>query len=126
MSQSNAEIARQGFAAIARGDLDAIVEFLDPAVKWHAGNPQDGCQNRGQALDWIRGRGERGSGPLPELVQVVQAGDRVAVVMQAPASADEPEPQRFANLATFRDGRVVEMVHYDNADDALAALGPAD
>lgn len=124
MPQSNAEIARQGFAAIARGDFDAITEFLDPDVKWHGGNPGDGCQNRKQTLAWMRGRPQRRAGPLPELVDVVQARDSVVVIMQPPASADDPEPQRTANLATFRDGKVVEMVHYDDAADALAALGP--
>jgi ketosteroid isomerase-like protein len=126
MPPSNAEIARQGFAAIARGDFDAIAEFLDPDVKWHAGDQEAGCQNRKQALAWIRGRGQRRAGPLPELVDVVEAGDRVVVVMQPPASAEDPAPQRTANLTTFRDGRVVEMVHYDDAAAALAALGSAD
>ena len=125
MPQSNADIARQGFAAIERGDVDAIAEFLDPHVKWHGGDPQDGCQNRSQALAWIRGRPQRGAGPMPDLVDVVDAGDRVVVVMQPQATADDPEPQRSANLATFRNGRVVEMVHYDNADDALAAVRPS-
>lgn len=120
---SNADIARQGFAAIARGDFDAITEFLDPEVKWHGGNPADGCQDRGQALAWIRGRGGRTSEPLPELVDVVEAQDRVVVVMQPHPTDDDPQPRRTANLATFRDGRAVEMVHYDDAADALAALG---
>lgn len=121
---TNADIAREGFAAIARGDFDAINEFLDPDVKWHAGNPSDGCQNRGQALAWIRGRGQRTAGaPVPELVDVVQEGDRVVVVMQPHPSDDDPQPQRTANLTTFRDGKVVEMVHYDDAAQALAALG---
>jgi ketosteroid isomerase-like protein len=122
---SNADIARQGFAAIARGDFDAILEFLDPEVKWHGGPAADGCQNRKQALAWIHGRGDRRAGPMPELVDVVEAGDRVAVIMQPAASADDPQPQRTANLASFRDGRVVEMVHYADAADALAALGSA-
>jgi ketosteroid isomerase-like protein len=123
---SNADIARAGFAAIARGDVDAITEFLDPEVKWHGGNPADGCQGRKQTLAWMRGRGDRGAGPMPELVDVVTAGDRVAVIMQAAPSGADPQPRRIANLATFRDGRVVEMVHYDDAAAALAALGPTD
>jgi ketosteroid isomerase-like protein len=122
----NADIARAGFAAIARGDFDAVSEFLDPEVKWHGGSPADGCQNRKQALAWIRGRGDRRAGPVPELVDVVAAGDRVAVIMQPGPTGGDPEPHRTANLATFRDGRVVEMVHYADAAEALAALGPAD
>ena len=120
---SNAEIARQGYAAIARGDYDAVTEFLDPNVKWHGGNPADGCQNREQALAWMRGRGNRRAGPLPELIDVVQSGDRVVVVMQDPPSDDDPDPVPTANLTTFRDGRAIEMVHYDEVADALAALG---
>jgi ketosteroid isomerase-like protein len=119
----NADIARAGFAAIARGDSDAITDFLDPDVKWHGGSPADGCQNRKQALAWI---GERKAGPVPELVDVVAAGDRVAVIMQPAPSGEDPGPRRTANLATFRDGKVVEMVHYADAAEALAALGPAD
>lgn len=124
MSMGNADIARQGFAAIARGDYDAVSAFLDPEVKWHGGNPADGCQNRQQALAWIRGRGDRRAGPLPELVDVVESGDRVVVILQPAASDEDPDPQRTANLTTFRDGRVVEMVHFDDAAAALAALGP--
>jgi ketosteroid isomerase-like protein len=121
---SNSALARQCFAAIARGDVDAITEFLDPDVKWHGGNAADGCQNRNQTLAWIRGRGGRRPGPLPELVDVVESGDRVVVIMQPPAVDQGPRPRRTANLATFRDGRVVEMIHYDDAAAALAALGP--
>jgi ketosteroid isomerase-like protein len=121
---SNADIARQGFAAIASGDFDAVSEFLDPDVKWHGGNPADGCQNRKQALTWLGGRGGRKAGPVPELVDVVEAGDRLVVIMQPAPSDEDPQPPRTANLATFRDGRVVEMVHYDDATEALAALGP--
>jgi len=28
-----------------------------------------------------------------------------------------------ANLTTFRDGKVIEMVHYPDLEDALAAAG---
>jgi ketosteroid isomerase-like protein len=123
---SNADTARAAFAAIARSDFDALGELLHPDVKWHGGNVADGCQNRNQALAWIRGRGARNAGPLPELVDVLEAGDRLVVVMQPAPSDEDPEPRQTANFATFRDGKVVEMVHYDDAADALAALGPAD
>ena len=41
MSESNVELARGGYEAIMRGDLDAIGELLDPDVKWHGGDPCD-------------------------------------------------------------------------------------
>lgn len=119
---NNADTAIAGLQAVARGDFDAIAGLLDPEVKWHGGNPADGCQNRAQALAWMRGRGDRNVGPLPELVGVHEVGDRVLVIMQPAPSDEDPAPQRTANLATFRDGRVVEMVHFDDADLALAEL----
>jgi ketosteroid isomerase-like protein len=125
MADSNSELARRGFAAIARGDFDAIAELLDPDVTWHGGDPtaEGACTSRNQALAWMRNAQRRRGGPLPELVDVVEAGDRVVVVMQAPSSPGDPAPPRSANLATFRNGKVVEMVHYPDAADALATLG---
>ena len=121
MQPSNCELARQGFAAAARGDFDVIAQLLDPDVKWHGGDPTaaGSCQNRRQALEWIRAAPARRGGPLPELVDVVEAGpDRVVVILQ-PAGAPTPT----ANLTRFRDGKVVEMVHFDDPAAAFAAAG---
>jgi ketosteroid isomerase-like protein len=120
MTESNAELARRGYEAALRGDLDAIREFLDPDVKWHGGDSSapGACHNREQALDYMRkARSRRGVG---ELVDVVEAGDKVVVIMRPPSERDE-EAALSANLTTFRDGKVIEMVHYENPEDALAA-----
>ena len=42
--------------------------------------------------------------------------------MRPPSGEGEPAALS-ANLTTFRDGKVVEMVHYANPEDALAAAG---
>jgi ketosteroid isomerase-like protein len=116
MSQSNVEAARRGFEALLRGDLDAIGELLDPEVKWHGGDPTaaGSCQNRDQALTFMRQSEVVRAGRV-ELVDVVDAGDKVVVIMR-PASGEQ-----VANVTTFRHGKVVEMVHFPNVDDALAA-----
>ena len=36
---------------------------------------------------------------------------------------DGEPPWRAANLSTFRDGKVVEIVHYPDPEEALAAVG---
>ena len=46
----------------------------------------------------------------------------VAGVQMIPRDYDEAAAL-VANLTTCRDGKVVEIVHYPNADDALAAAG---
>jgi ketosteroid isomerase-like protein len=121
MSETNVETARLGFEAALNGDIGAIAELLDPDVKWHGGDPAaaGSCQNRDQALAFMREsaviRGARF-----ELVDVVGVGDKVVVVIRPPSEGDVPAAP-IANLTTFRDGKVVEMVHYPNPDDALAA-----
>jgi ketosteroid isomerase-like protein len=124
MSETNAELARRGFQAAAVGDFDTIAVLLDGDVKWHGGDPSaaGACQNRGQALEFMR-RAHR-QGRLGELVDVVAAGDKVIVVMRPP-SQDGKQPTPVANLTTFRAGKVVEMVHYPSPEDALKAAGIA-
>jgi ketosteroid isomerase-like protein len=118
MSEELVELARRGYEAVRRGDFDTVREFLDPDVKWHGGNPSDGCQNRKQALAWIR-RADRG--PIGDLVDVIDAGDRVVVIMRR--TGDDCQPELIANVTTFRDGKAIEMVHYPDPDDARRAAG---
>jgi ketosteroid isomerase-like protein len=106
-SESNVEIARRGYEAIARGDVDAIADLLDSDVKWHGGDPSwsGACHNRAEALDIMRRRTiRRGVGGV------------------RPRSATGEAPL-VANLTTFRDGKVIDMVHYPDPADALAAAG---
>jgi ketosteroid isomerase-like protein len=119
VAETNVERARRGFEAARRGDIDTISELLDPEVKWHGGDPSatDSCHNRSEALHVMRRASGRGLG---ELVDVVEAGDQVVVIMRPKSDPGEPAPL-VANLTTFRDGRVIEMVHYPNPDAALAA-----
>jgi ketosteroid isomerase-like protein len=120
--ETNVELARRGFEAALVGDFDAIGALLDRDVKWHGGDPSapGSCQNRAQALEFMRRAGEHG--PLGELVDVVGAGDRVVVIMR-PRRQDSKQAPLVANLTTFRGGKVTEMVHYPNPEDALAAAG---
>jgi ketosteroid isomerase-like protein len=120
MPEENVETVKRGFEAALRGDLDAIGEILDPEVKWHGGDPSapGACTNRREALAFIQ-QSDVIRGGRFELVDVVGAGDRVVVLIRPPGGGDS---DLVANLVTFRDGKVVEMVHYANDAEALAAL----
>ena len=123
MANGNVELARRGFAAALRGDLAAISELLDPEVTWHGGDPSaaGSCRNRDQALKFMR-QSEVIRGGRFELIDVGGAGDTVIVIMRPPSDGPEPAAP-VANLTKFRDGKVIEIVHYPNAADALAAAG---
>jgi ketosteroid isomerase-like protein len=122
VTEANVELARRGYEAALRGDLDAVREFLDPEVRWHGGDPSapGACRNREQALEFMRqARSHRGIG---ELVDVIDAGEKVVVIMR-PQSEDGEQAALSANLTTFRDGKAVEMVHYPTPESAFAAAG---
>jgi ketosteroid isomerase-like protein len=121
MTATNVELARTGFEAVVTGDFEAIGVLLDPDVKWHGGDPSaaGSCQNRGQALEFIRQAYNRGR--LGELVDVVGVGEKVVVVMRPSQPGDGAA--LVANLTTFRAGKVTEMVHYPSVEDAFAAAG---
>jgi ketosteroid isomerase-like protein len=120
--KTNVELARLGFEAASVGDFDAIGALLDSDVRWHGGDPSavGACRNRGQALEFMRRAYEHGR--LGELVDVVGAGNKVVVIMRPPPEGSKPRIL-VANLTTFQSGKVIEMVHYPNPDDALAAAG---
>ena len=120
MSDTNVQLARRGYEAMLAGDLDAVAELLDPGVSWHGGNPDDSvaCHGRREAMAFMRQARARGG--VGELVDLIDAGDRVVVVMRLPPEVGGPR-ELIANLATFREGKVIEMVHYPNPDDAIAA-----
>jgi ketosteroid isomerase-like protein len=122
MAETNADVARRGYEAVARGDIDAIEDFLHPEVKWHAGDPDaiGACRNREQVLGYLRDARIRRR--IGELVEVIDAGENVVVIMRSPAG-DGRQSRLTANVTTFRDGKAVEMVHYPDPDDARAAAG---
>ena len=122
MSSANVEIARRGFEVMKRGEISQIDELLDEDVKWHFGDPtaEGACRNRRQALAFMQ-RPERR--PLGELVDVIDAGDRVVVIIQPPPEEDGRPAELHAQVTTFRNGRVTEMVGYLSVQAALAAAG---
>jgi ketosteroid isomerase-like protein len=120
VSKDNVEVVRRGYEAVARGDIEAIRELLDPAVKWHGGDPSapGACQNSDEVVAFMRAAAHRGG--VGELVDVIDAGSKVVVILR-PRSAEGEEGELRANLTTFRDGKVVEMVAYASPEEALGA-----
>jgi ketosteroid isomerase-like protein len=123
--ESNLELVRRGFDAASRGDIDAVAGLLHDDVRWHgAGDEDGGCQNRAQTLRWMREGISRGV--RVELVGARELPDgRVLLRLQrtAPREGETEVPPPHAQILSFRDGKIAEMVVYPTAEEAAAAAG---
>jgi ketosteroid isomerase-like protein len=107
--------------ALAAEDLSAFTELLDPAVTWGApGARNPSCKNRNQVLAWYqRGRdaGVRGS-----VHDVEVLGDRLLVSMSVRGTEGARDRGGAAlrfQLLTVRNGKVVDIVGFDDKAEAL-------
>jgi ketosteroid isomerase-like protein len=109
-------------SALEDGDLRSFADLLDPRVTWGApDDPSPACQSRRQVLAWYE-RG-RDAGVRARVTEVVVRGDRIVVGLAVSgnraADGDAPENARWQVL-TVRQGRVVDIVGFEERDVALA------
>jgi len=131
MSEENVEVLRRGYEAFARGDLDYVLDQLDPDVDWHpAIAPILGVETvRGREAvrrfftrDLFVGFDRFRAEPL----SFEDRGDFVLVMVRyigrGESSGIEMD-QRFATLYELRDGKAVTMRDYSTRRQALEAAG---
>lgn len=118
-------LARQVRGALDGGDLSGFSELLDPDVTWGApGAESPACQNRNQVLRWYQKGQEAGVGAV--VCDVTVHGDRILVSMTVRGSGAAENRGGAAlrwQVLSVRRGRVVEIVGFDDHDDARALLG---
>jgi ketosteroid isomerase-like protein len=131
MSQQNVEIVRAGFAAFARGDLDAVLDRCDPDVEWApaiapilgvvAVRGRDALrrfftQDIAEGLDEFRA----------EPVSFEDLGDSVLVLSRysgrGGSSGMEIE-QTFWTVYMLRNGKIASMRDFGSREEALEAAG---
>jgi ketosteroid isomerase-like protein len=132
MAEENLEVLRAGYEAFARGDVDDVLERLDPEVDWHpAIAPILGVDTmRGREAvrrfltrDLFEGFDQFRAEPL----SFEDLGGGFALVMVRYAGRGESSgiemDQTFATLYEMRDGKTVSMRDYPTREEALAAAG---
>jgi ketosteroid isomerase-like protein len=131
MSEENVEILRRGFKEFARGDLDAMLERMDPDVDWQPANaPILGVETiRGrEALrefftrDLLEGFDEFRAEPL----DYEDLGDAVLVTVRYTARGESTGleiDQITPSLYRFQGGKIVSMRDYFTRSEALEAAG---
>jgi ketosteroid isomerase-like protein len=132
MSEENLNIARQGYEAFNRGDIDAVLSIMDPNIEWQEpdveGLPFRGTHHGPEAVaNNVFGLvEEHWDGLHVEAEEFLDAGDRVIVLgrFQGTGKAtgrtlDAP----YAHVWTLRDGRLVHFRNYTDTANFLQALG---
>ncbi len=129
MSQENVEGVRQGFEAMNRGDLDGLLDMLDPDIVWHQpADLPDAVVAHGHAglMDIMQRWLEEWDEYSVELEELIDAGDRVVVVQRirgkGKGSGVETE-MREAHVYKIRERRPVEAWQYRTKEEALEAVG---
>ncbi|MGH2952365.1 MAG: nuclear transport factor 2 family protein [Solirubrobacterales bacterium] len=131
MSEENVKQVRSGYEAFARGDVDAVLELLDPDVDWHpAIAPILGVETmrgteavrRFLTRDLFEGFDQFRADPL----SFEDLGDFVLVMVRYTGRGESSGielDQRFATLYELRDGKTVTMRDYSTREEALMAAG---
>lgn len=115
------ETVRSAFACALRGDLGAVSRLLAEDVRWHAaGFETGGCQNRDQALEWMRQA--LALGRAVEVVDVrAMDEERVLVLLQRTPQEEDEVPDPHGQIVRFRGDEIAEIIVYPSPEDAVKA-----
>ena len=129
MSREHVDLARKGYEAFARGDLDGVLDMMDPDIEAH--NPvevPEASVHRGREAvrrDWEQAI-ELFDDFSIEVEDYLDAGDELVVFLRyrarARGSAAEIDTP-MAHVLTFREGRAIRLRQYLDRDQALEAAG---
>ncbi len=128
MSEENVKAIRAGFAALGRGDLDALVDLYDEDAVFET--LLLGTHHGKEAIRRIHQENlANQSGYTVEPVEMIDAGDKVVTVVQSggagPVSKISLDDQ-FAFVHTMRDGLILREQTFRNREEALDAAGVSD
>ncbi len=130
MSQENIELARRGFEAINRGDIDTVLELVHPRVELLpslvGGVEQTRFHGREGYRTWFEQQFETYDHVSFELHAFRAVRDQVVALyttrVRGRQSGIEFESPG-ATVLTFREGLVVRQVGYQDHEEALDAVG---
>jgi uncharacterized protein len=129
MSQENVETLRAGYEAVNRGDYDAFVQILDPAIEWKAPDrtPFAGTYHGHEAVkELLRTYLEAFDDLHVEPEEFFDANDRIVVFIQETARGKGSGVEvaiRVGHLFTMREGKAVRFEYFPEREKALEAAG---
>jgi ketosteroid isomerase-like protein len=119
---------RSVYAAINRGDLEAIGGLVAPGFEWHPnpGELDPGVRRDREAIDRLRDFVAAFDDFRTDVEQLVELDDRVVVAVchrGTPSGAPGSVERREAHLWAFAEDRPVSLREYPTLAEALDAAG---
>jgi len=130
MCNENEWIVREAFLAYDRGDVDRMMDFVDPDLEWthldpSLGNSQLRTDHGRRELENALRR-QLDLGLRAEVEEVIAAGEHVMLVMRTPAVDEyrhQQDHDRTYDVATVRDGLIVELRACRDRGEARSLAG---
>jgi ketosteroid isomerase-like protein len=132
MSRADVEFLREGYEALARGDVETFTSLsqdrLGPEFEFH--HVWDGRVLRGfeGTMEWISDTRDTWEDYSQEVEELIELGDEVVVVLRISArggGSGVPVAQELAVLWTFEDGKAILARSFTSREEALGAAGVA-
>jgi ketosteroid isomerase-like protein len=126
----NVALIRRTYARYAIGEVDAILDIVDPDLKWTFLDPSEAepepqiCHGRHELAHALER--QRSQGLRSQLEEVIGNGDRVVVITRTPGLDDLRARQandRNVDVLTVQSGRVVAIRACRTREEALALAG---
>ena len=131
MPGENIDIVKRGYAAWNRGDIEAVLELVDPHFEWHEAAEVPGRSavfTREQFQSYLLSLERLWETFRLEPLELRAAGDDVLVEVRERArgrASGAEVTQRFVHVWTIRGGRARRMRAYLDKGEALRSVGIA-
>ena len=132
MSHENVEAFKRGLEAGNRGDVETLLEQLDPEVEWHSalhallGGEQTVFRGHEGVREMLRDLNEAFGEIHIEISEIRDLGNRLVAIgrnrARGKASGIETETP-FALVTEVKDGKTVSVRGYLDPKQALEAVG---
>ena len=132
MSQENVEAFKRGLEAGNRGDVETLLEELDPEVEWHSalhallGGEQTVFRGHDGVREMLRDLNEAFGEIQIEISEIRDLGERIVAIghlrLRGRESGAELESP-IAYVAQYRNGKVIRLDDYLDHQEALEAAG---
>jgi ketosteroid isomerase-like protein len=132
MSQENVEAFKRGLEAGNRGDVEALLEELDPEVEWHSalhalmGGEQTAFRGHDGVREMLRDLNEAFGEIHIEISEIRDLGDRLVAIGRNRARGKESGAETETPLAfvtEVKNGKAISIRAFLDPKEALEAAG---